>query len=76
MILLVNSVEERKALQQYMVKHKIYPAVLWRIPDNTVFEDAKDFSERMLSVHCDVRYSRAEIIEMCNIINDFYDTDI
>lgn len=76
LILLVNSVEERKALQQYMVKHKIYPAVLWRIPDNTVFEDAKDFSERMLSVHCDVRYSRVEIIEMCNIINDFYDTDI
>lgn len=76
LILLMNSAEERKALQQYMVKHKIYPAVLWRMPDNTEFEDAKFFSERMLSVHCDVRYSRAEIIEMCNIISDFYDTDI
>lgn len=76
LILLMNSVEERKMLQLYMVKHKIYPAVLWRMPDNTEFEDAKFFSERMLSVHCDVRYSRAEIVEMCNIINGFYDTDI
>ena len=46
------------------------------MPEDSEFGEAKDFSERMLSVHCDFRYSREDIKEMCNIINGFYDTDI
>ena len=76
LILMMSSAAERNSLQQYMLKHKIYPAILWRMPDNTEFEEARSFSERMISVHCDIRYSRSEITEMCNKINDFYDTDI
>lgn len=76
LILMLDNAKDREALRQYMVNNKIYPAVLWGMPKDSEFEEAKDFSERMLSVHCDIRYSRAEIIEMCNIINDFYDTNI
>ena len=76
LVLLMDSAEERERLRRYMIQHQIYPAILWRMPEDSNFEEAKDFSERMLSVHCDIRYSRKDITEMCNIINGFYDTDI
>lgn len=75
LVLLMDSAEERARLRQYMVQQKIYPAVLWIMPENSKFVVAKDFSERMLSVHCDNRYSWDAITEMCNLINRFYDTD-
>lgn len=75
LLLLLDSASEREALRQYLVGQKIYPAVLWRLPDNCTFKQAKDFSERMLSIHCDIRYSRADITDMCNKINNFYDTN-
>lgn len=73
LIILCNSAEERIALRQYLIKHCIYPAVLWKVPEDTVFPAALDFSQRMLAVHCDVRYSRGEIEKMCQIINRYYD---
>ena len=76
LVLLMNSAEERERLRRYMIQHQIYPAILWRMPEDSEFGEAKDFSERMLSVHCDIRYSRKDITEMCNLINGFYDTDI
>lgn len=75
LVLLLDSASEREALQHYLVGQKIYPAVLWRLPDNCAFKQAKDFSERMLSIHCDIRYSRADITDMCNKINNFYDAN-
>ena len=73
LVLLMESAEEREALRKYMVQHKIYPAILWRMPENSGFAEAKDFSERMLSVHCDIRYNREAIVDMCKILNSFYD---
>lgn len=75
LVLLLDSASEREALRHYLVGQKIYPAVLWRLPDNCAFKQAKDFSERMLSIHCDIRYSRADITDMCNKINNFYDAN-
>ena len=76
LVLLMESSEERERFRKYMIQHQIYPAILWKIPEDSEFGEAKDFSERMLSVHCDIRYSRKDITEMCNLINGFYDTDI
>lgn len=76
LVILMESAEERERLRKYMIQHLIYPAILWRMPDDSEFGEAKEFSDRMLSVHCDIRYSRKDIIEMCNLINNFYDTDI
>lgn len=76
LVLLMESAEERERLRRYMIQHQIYPAILWRMPEDSEFAEARDFSERMLSVHCDIRYSREDIKEMCNTINGFYDTDI
>ena len=76
LVLLMESADERERLRRYMIQHQIYPAILWRMPEDSEFGEAKDFSERMLSVHCDIRYSRKDITEMCKLINGFYDTDI
>lgn len=76
LVILMDSVEEREKLRKYMIQHQIYPAILWHIPENCEFTEAKSFSEKMLSVHCDIRYGRTDITTMCEIINRFYDTDI
>lgn len=76
LVLLLESAEERERMRQYMIQHRIYPAVLWRMPEGDGFAEARDFSERMLSVHCDIRYSRDAIEQMCNIINGYYDTNL
>ena len=72
LVFLMESPFEREALRKYMIQHHIYPAILWRMPEDTPFVQAKDFSERMLSVHCDIRYNRNAIVELCEIINGFY----
>lgn len=76
LVLLMESAQERERMRQYMIQHCIYPAVLWRMPKGDGFAEACDFSERMLSVHCDIRYSRDAIEQMCNIINGYYDTNL
>jgi len=71
-IILCDNEEERNRLRSHLIKNMIYPAVLWQIPENTEFKDALDFSKRMLSVHCDARYSRNAINEMCERILAFH----
>lgn len=70
-IILCDTSEERAALRTHLIKNMIYPAILWQIPENTEFKEAKDFSNRMLSVHCDPRYSKTDIKEMCERIMSF-----
>lgn len=76
LVLLMKSAEERESLRRYMIQHCLYPAILWRMPEDSPYAEAKDFADRMLSVHCDIRYSRYDIAQICKIINGYYDTDI
>jgi hypothetical protein len=70
-IILCDSHKEREILRQYLISNSIYPAILWNVPQDTNYPDALDFSKRMLSIHCDARYSTEDIKEMCKIINAF-----
>ena len=72
-IFVCNSDDERMALRQHLIQNRIYPAILWKVPEDSCFSDALDFSNRMLSVHCDARYNRQQIEEMCSLINKYYD---
>ena len=76
LVFLMETADEREALRKYMIQHHIYPAILWRMPNDSPYDRAKDFSERMLSVHCDIRYNCSEIEELCKTINGFYDSNI
>jgi hypothetical protein len=51
--------EARNQMRQRLIDHRVYPAVLWPLEADTkgISEEALDFSHRMLSIHCDHRYS-------------------
>ena len=70
-IILCDTKEERKSLRMHLIKNMIYPAILWQIPEKTEFNEALDISKRMLSIHCDARYSRNAIKVMCERILTF-----
>ena len=60
LVLKLKSKEERDRIRMSMIENRIYPAILWNVPefqsDNVV-----DFSQTMISVHCDGRYSQDDI---------------
>lgn len=67
LVLVFDSQTDRDRVRKALIDHKIYPAVLWDIPaplDGDVFL----FSRGMLSIHCDARYSREDILIMKSII--------
>jgi hypothetical protein len=69
LLLLAESMEQRDAFRRKLIESAVYPAILWHVPEN-VDEKVKDFSHRMLSIHCDGRYSEEDIIQLAKIIND------
>lgn len=73
LIIFCDTYNDRDLLRQYLISNSIYPAILWDVPQDTNYPDVLDFSKRMLSIHCDARYSTEDIQEMCQIINKFYD---
>lgn len=69
-IILFDNNQARERFRKYLIQNNIYPAILWQIPD-TASKDSVDFGNRMLSIHCDARYSLASIERMCEIINQY-----
>lgn len=69
LILLTNSKKERDMLRSKLIEKQIYPAILWSIPEDNKHTKVKDFSERMISIHCDGRYCKDDMIILANIIN-------
>ncbi len=72
LILLCDSLDDREKLRRYLIENSIFPAVLWKVQENTIFDSSRDFSNRMLSLHCDARYTKSDIEQMCEIINAYY----
>lgn len=66
-IFLLKSENEREQVRQYLIQNKLYPVVLWKIPEENS-RYAVDFSKRMLSIPCDARYTEADIMEMRKIL--------
>lgn len=68
LILLMESKEQRDALRKRLIEACVYPAILWAVPDSAS-ENSKFFSERMLSIHCDGRYTVYDIKQLAGILN-------
>lgn len=66
--LLMKSKEQRDALRKRLIGACVYPAILWEVPDSAS-ENSKDFSERMLSIHCDGRYIEEDVRQLAGILN-------
>lgn len=61
----------RDAFRSKLIEKSVYPAILWTIEDN-VDKNAKQFSDTMLSVHCDGRYSLNDMQLLSSIIKDSF----
>ena len=67
--MLLDSRERRDAIRKKLIEACVYPSILWAVP-NSASEASKDFSERMLSIHCDGRYTETDVRQLAEIIND------
>lgn len=67
LVLLFDSMDERDRVRKKLIAHQIYPAILWNVPSPTEGEIFK-FSRGMLSIHCDGRYTKEDILQMKSII--------
>ena len=68
MILLFKNSEIRNTVRSQLIQMEVYPAILWTIPSYADTESI-EFGDRMLSIHCDARYSEEEIKELSRRIN-------
>ena len=59
----------RDKFRTLLIQNKIYPAILWNIPSDKC-SISQDFSNTMLSIHCDARYNSEEIMIMIKRINN------
>lgn len=67
LVLLFDNLDERDRVRKALIEHQIYPAVLWNVPD-TASDEVRSFSHRMLSIHCDGRYTKEDILCMKTVI--------
>ena len=73
LILLVDSNDSRNAIRKRLIDDGVYPAILWNV-SNTASTEARDFSERMLSIHCDGRYTEDDIRQLADMLNVAFET--
>lgn len=70
-VLLFDSEARRSFVRQKLIEARIYPAVLWPLNDPVVdgiSREYRDFSARMLSIHCDMRYVEDEMLRVANLV--------
>lgn len=67
-VLLFDNKETRDKVRKHLIDACVYPAILWAVPESAS-ENAGIFSERMLSIHCDGRYSIEDIQQLASILN-------
>lgn len=67
LVLLFDFQSDRDRVKSALIEHQIYPAILWNVPAPTEGEIFK-VSNGMLSIHCDARYKREDIVTMKTII--------
>lgn len=63
-IAVFDTTERRDQVRRQLIAERIYPAILWSMENPAVprvSPGALDLSRRMLSVHCDARYSESDM---------------
>lgn len=68
MVVLLENKDKRDTLRKRLIEKCVYPAILWNVPKGTS-DYSRNFSERMLSIHCDGRYTEDDIRQLAVIIN-------
>jgi len=64
----------RELMRHELIANRVYPAVLWDLEEpsksaeGNIPEEQIEFSRRILSIHCDMRYDRANIEAIGSIV--------
>jgi hypothetical protein len=73
-IVFFDSPERRDYVRKELIDSRVYPAVLWPL-DNPAVQgiprEHVEFSQRMLSFHCDMRYTKKDIQHVASLIKRF-----
>ncbi len=76
-ILIFDSAKRTEYLRTELIRARIYPAILWPMDDPAtrgVSQEDVDTSRRMLSLHCDMRYSQSDMAYLGETIRTLNDT--
>lgn len=68
LILQMESKVHRDELRKKLIEACVYPAILWAVPESAS-KNSRGFSERMLSIHCDGRYTEDDVRQLAGILN-------
>jgi hypothetical protein len=68
LVILLEDKDKRDKVRKNLIENAVYPAILWNVPA-TASEGSRNFSERMLSIHCDGRYNEEDIRQLAGILN-------
>ena len=68
LVLLMEDKNLRDEVRKWLIENCVYPAILWNVRDEAS-EASRDFSGRMLSIHCDGRYTEDDIRQLAGILN-------
>jgi hypothetical protein len=69
LVILFNSKSDRDSIREALTRKNIYSTILWEIRNDKAREEAKSFSQRMLSLPIDFRYSESDIRWMSQVVN-------
>lgn len=63
----------RNHLKKYLIAHNIYPPVHWELPRciPPVFTDSYKLSSKILTIPCDQRYSREDMLKAAGILTRY-----
>jgi len=73
-ILVFDSAERREHVRKCLIECQIYPAILWLLEKRAVRGVPSadvDFSRRMLSIHCDTRYTVGQMRHVARLIKRY-----
>ncbi len=73
-VLVLDSAARRAWLRQKLIEARVYPAILWPLEAPVVQgigAEFVDFSRRMLSVHCDMRYGEQDMLQIAELVHQY-----
>jgi len=72
-ILVFDTAQQRETVRRLLIEQRIFPAVLWPLENASWAELPPAYcrlSARLLSLHCDMRYSRSDLTRVARTILD------
>jgi|GEM_PF-2486715 len=77
-IMLLRTKTERDKVRKMLIENNIFPAILWKPSKHKLFstknyeERHNAFSDRMLAIHCDMRYDHKDMRKVADILGKIY----